>query len=645
MKSNGDNNSLNKFTISSKINFNKNLTLSHIKRNKSPKYYIKKDNIKKVKIKDNSPKKYKSNYENSIYNINSLINKMNSLKQLMYRTSDLKSMLILNKFGLKYSNDLRKNINSAKQYLNNPNSSKNNLNDYLDIIKQRKSTDMNSTYFRNSANSVKNNVKRKKGKDYFNYFGRIFDLTSITKNKKEKEYDQTFLDNEKKEKKLYHLKTELYMLENKNKLKDVYVCENHLNKNLTFIRDDINKDNYYSQVKSKFQRKIRSGTKRNVLFKKNIDDKLKDSDKNNLSKNLITEQSNNILQIKINNNNKSDIEESIKPNKKIIYYKDKINSYNFKKKKIKMSRKKKKKNNKSNIQNSCNLNNNYIHKNPNKKNKIKSCSVTRTSNITGYNNSIIPNVKYTKKTITHLTTSNNSQENTSINSLNLSLQTNLLLYPKNRNSMKLTKSLMNNNNIKSESINRKSLIKPKKNYLIDKLNNIMDKSNRIKNKFENDETIKDKKDFFKKFTFNHIIDHGVDVKKINNFFNFPKREDIDEEIVTKEKVEKVKAIMDKKCSKLLDKILNEIYFRERRLNKDYLGLSSYEKKLLKIKRENDIKKIGNESVLIEKSLNKDRILDIFTTENKEMINMLKENYTYADDTIENIYEKSKILKY
>ena len=48
--------------------------------------------------------------------------------------------------------------------------------------------------------------------------------------------------------------------------------------------------------------------------------------------------------------------------------------------------------------------------------------------------------------------------------------------------------------------------------------------------------------------------------------------------------------------------------------------------------------------MIEKSLNKDKIFDIFTTENKEMIKMLKENYTYNNDSIESIYEKSKILK-
>ena len=651
MKSNGDNNSINKFKISSNNNFYKNLTVSDIKRNKSPIYYIKKDNNKKIKVKDYSPKKYKSNYEKSIYNINSLIEKMNSIKQLMYNTSDLQSMLILDKYGLKYSNDLRRNINSAKQYMNYPYSPKSNLNDYSDNYKRRKSIEMNLTYFRNSKSAVKNNGKRKKGKD-MNIVGKIFDLTSITKNKKEKEYNQTFLDNEKKEKKLYHLKTELYMLENKNKLKDVYVNENHLNKNLTFIRDDIDKDNYYSQVKSKYKRKIKKPRK-NILFKKSNNNDLKKINDIHLSKNY-TEHFNNIMQTKTKNNSNNELEESIIPNKKILYFKDKINSYKFKKKKLKTSKNKKNKNNENNENNNSNknisnrsysLNNNYIIKNANKKNKTKSFSVTR-SNITGYNNSIIPNVKYKsikKNTTTHLTTSNNSQENTTLNSLNLSIATNLFFNPKNRNSVKLTRSFLNSN-IKSESINRQSFIKSKKDYFIDKLNNIMDKSNRIKHNFENDSTNKEKKDFFKKFTFNHIVGVGIDINKINKFFNFPKRDEIDEQIVTKEKVEKVKAIMDKKCSKLLDKILNEIYFEQGRLNKDYLGLSSYEKKLLKIKRENDIKKIGNESVLIEKSLNKDKIFDIFTTENKEMIKMLKENYTYNNDSIESIYEKSKILK-
>ena len=642
MKYNGDNNNINKFKFSTMTNFNKNLTVNKIKRNKTPLYNIKKDNYKKLKINDNTPKKYKTSYQKSICNINSLLSKMNSLKQLMYNTSDLKSMLVLDQYGLKYSNDLRKNINSAKKYMNSPNSPKNIVFNNLDNYKKKKSVDMNLSYFRSLPNRIKNNDKKRKDKD-FNHMGKIFDLTNISKTKKEKTFNQTFLENEKKEKKLFHLKTELFLLEQKNKIKDVYVGEEKLNQNLTFIRDDIK---HYSRVKSKYKRNIKTKPKKNILLKMYQNNNNKFKKINTFSKNTLSNNYNNMIQIQINEKeneyNNKEIEESIKPNKKILYYKEKINSYKAKKDNLKNKNQ--------------SLKNSNINENSNKtqiKYDPKSCSIAR-PNISLINNYINPKIINNKNTninkisITHLTTSNNSQENTSLNSLSSSAVTNDMFSPKYKNSIKLTKNniIKKNKNIISGNINNRSLIKPKKQFFINKLNNIMDKSKRIKNTFMNttDEAKIENGELFKKHKFNNENEPGIDIKKINNYFNFSNREEINEEIVTKEKVDKVKAIMDKKCSKILDGILNEILFRERRLHRDYFGLSSYEKKLLKIKREDEIKKLGNESVLMEKNLDKDKILDVFIPENEEMINLLKDKKS-NDDNIEELYEKSRILKH
>ena len=102
--------------------------------------------------------------------------------------------------------------------------------------------------------------------------------------------------------------------------------------------------------------------------------------------------------------------------------------------------------------------------------------------------------------------------------------------------------------------------------------------------------------------------------------------------------------MDKKCSNILDNVISELFYQDKKLNKEYTGLSSYEKKMLKIKRENDIKKISNDHVLMEKQMEKDKIFDIFITENQEIVNLIKDNNDASNETIEKIYAKSKVLK-
>ena len=200
--------------------------------------------------------KITSNYEGSIYNINSLIDKMNSLKQLMYRTTDLNSMLVMDKYGLKYANDLRRNINSANKLMSPHHQENKKYNHY---------ETNNLNYFKGIRikNDFKKNSKRFE-KELIN-LSKDFDLTSININNIKKEKIKNVLEEEKKDKKLYHLKTELFLLDQNNKIKNSYVSENNEDKNLTFIRDKTTKDNIYSQVKSKF-RKQNNKIKRNLLI-------------------------------------------------------------------------------------------------------------------------------------------------------------------------------------------------------------------------------------------------------------------------------------------------------------------------------------------------------------------------------------------
>ena len=570
--------------------------------------------------------KFYSNYTASIYNINSLLEKMNSLKNLMYHTTDLNSILIMDQYGLKYSTDLRKNINSAKKLMS-PHSSNSKKVEKSDTFFKSNNNQVNINYYKgiNIMNNFRN--KNKKFRNKLIDISRDFDLTNISNISKIKRNSiKDFLDQEKKDKTLYHLKTELFLLEQKNKLNDLYNSDNKTKKNLTFIRDD--KENHYSQIKSKFMKNTltaKNKRKKNLLltmYKPNNINKL-----NSLSKTVYNDN-NNTIKIKINENNSdnnnintSETEKSIKRNKKLINLRDKINSYKVKQR---ISKSNKSVNNNIFLTNTNNINNSkYILETPEQtspnlsifKNNVGKCKTTK---------------KINKISFTHLTNSNNSQENTSLNSLNSSLISNV-----------------NKINYRKKNISLSNLNNPKKINIINHINNIMKKSNRIRRNFINnlEEAKKAKSKMFSKHNYNYKLNSKININKINNFFKFSKREDIDENQLIKDNANKVKTILDKKCSKILDNIIKEMLYKDRKLHKEYLGMSSYEKKMMKIKRENDIKKISNDHVLMEKEMEKDKILDSLIPENEEIIKLIKEDKITLNDSIEKIYAKSMVLKH
>ena len=630
MKNDNENNMIN----GNKYSTMKNLkTTLNIKKNKTLNYKILKNSYINANNHRKSISKFNSNFAKSIYHINSLLDKMNSLKQLMYHTTDLRSILVMDKCGLKYSNNLRKKINSAKKLMS-PNSPNSKNIENSEIFLKSNNKEININYYKGIKipNYFRNN-NRKFKKKLIN-LSKEFDLTSISNiNKKKRDKLQKFLENEKKDKKLYHLKTELFLLEERNKLNDLNISENKLKNNLTFIRED--KDNYYSQIKSKYMK--RTPASKNKI-KKNLITMHKPyniSQMNSISR--TTFNNNNMIKIKINDNNTdfnyintSETEQTIKPNKKIIYLKDKINSYKTKKEISKQNK---------NLSNDIFITHNILE-----------TPLQTSPNLSMFKNSINPRCKTAKKinkmkkikkinnTLTHLTNSNNSQENTSLNSLNSSHFTNEIIHSKYKNSINLI-----NQNMGADTV--KNIKKRKKFNIINHINNIMEKSNIIRKNFIIDIEVgkKEKNKFFLKHNYNYKLNH-VNINKINNDFKFSKKEDINETELIKENAKKVKAIMDKKCSKILDGVINKIYYQDQKLNKKYFGLSSYEKKLMKIKRENDIKKISNDHVLMEKIIERDKILDIFVPENDEIIKIIKEDKKNLNDSIEKIYAKSMVLK-
>lgn len=625
--------------IKSAIFNNKNSKLNpndiKFKKIEKSKYPINHKSISNSKNESKRPKsehKMFSSPEILIYNMNLLIDKMNNLKKMMYKTSDLKSMLVMDKYGLKYSNNIRKNINSNKKLMTPVSSKTSNIFKKFESSKTNNFY-LNKTYFKKrEANKLKINKTKKKSTGRLFNIEKEFDLTNNCKNLKEKLYSQTFLDLEKKNKKLYHLKTELFLLQQKNKIadNDAYVKENIKTKNLTFVRENIGLDKYYSKIKSKYM---------NNKLKYNRDKK---RGKTTTSfKDILPDKTNSMIQIKIHDID-DEITEIIKPNKKIMFLKDNnnINSYNTRKRPCKSGK--------------ITKNRNFFNEDPKNKYLLKTPS-NKSPNLSTFNKSINPKVPVgkgiKKQSFTFITNSNNSQDNTSYNSLNSSIKTSDILHSLSKNNKIIEKFNQSNSTSKSKypsnQSNQSTFIKTRKGFLINKLKNIINNSNRIHRNFmQINEMAKDKKEkIFSKHDYSIEPDDGIDIKKINKFFKFSNREEVDAEKIVKENANKVKNNMDKRCNKILDSIINELFFEENRLNKKYYGLSSYEKKIIKIKRDEYFKKLSNESVLLEKKLEREHIMSMFSYKDADIIKLLKEKKVTLMDQIDELYFKYKALKY
>jgi hypothetical protein len=127
-------------------------------------------------------------------------------------------MLAMDKYGLKYSNDLRKNINSAKKLMS-PHSPYNKNGDNSEIYSKENNNELGLNYFKgiNTQNNYKKN-KRFENRFSINY-NKAFDLTYLNNYSKSKRVQiKDLFEEQNKDKKLYHLKTELFLLEQINKL-------------------------------------------------------------------------------------------------------------------------------------------------------------------------------------------------------------------------------------------------------------------------------------------------------------------------------------------------------------------------------------------------------------------------------------------
>ena len=508
------------------------------------------------KLKKNKQKfKAYCKYQHSNEYLNELIKRMKCFKALLNRTHDLKSILILDTYGVNYSNEVKKIINKNKGNIYHA------LHNYTN---SKKSHEKNEKLKGGEKKSnISTNISKKniniKSQENNNNIDNGFDLTTAMDTKRDKYLGEKYLFKVKNRRKLLNLKAQIFLLE-KNKL-----ISDKKNQNLEFIRANINKS-IYNKIKSKYKRP------NTAIYrsKANIDTKT----------------------YNINGRNKNH------KNKKDNFYKI---------------------NHKSNIEN------------------ITDTKEDLTSNILLYKTSRsrlqqrhIPIRDKFKQTIF----SKEFKDTVGFDSRNESAlfnKTAIKYYPNRKNKSQ------------NFNINYSSSVNSKKNYFIDSLNKLENKSNIINQDFSiftNESQDLGNKLFNRTYKGNKNTEE-INVKEINEYFNFGKGGNNNIESLLKNNAKKVKKIMDPRCGRILDKIVKKLCLEENKLHKNHF-LSFRNDKILE-KKSSILRKYNKEyKKEKEKKENKNNIFDMFKDKDEDIYDVVKNKINYMDD-IEQQYIKTKII--
>ena len=549
------------------------MNISNVRRSLSPNQKMYRKAIKNnTKPKKNKTKiKVYSKYFNSNAHLNDLIEKMRCFKNLLHKTSDLKSLFLVDTYGLKYSNELKKIINNVKKHVF-PLPPHYNFSMNAKEKTKKNKTDRNSKLFISFTNKRKSTIKKEEQN-----IENVFDLTDNIKTNREKNLNQEIFDKSKKMKKLLNLKRQIFLLD-----KDECLSSKK-NKNLEFLRNKNIKKNIYDKIKSKYKRPKTADFRTKNNFSRINNNSKAFNTPNFLSNN--SNYQNNIFSDEINTNkNESSKNYFNEISENINYYKEKMKSYKIK-----------------NVLNWESVN--AFSENTN--NITPNISIYKASQIKS------PNIPIKQK-FKQIIFSNSSQENPSLKS-------------------------PNEKNI-SQEVNYSLSVKSQKKSFVDKLNKLENKSNIINQNFSDyaDKSQEICSKFFNKLTPKKSKE-DLNIKEINDHFNFSKGFETDLESLLKRNAKNVKKIMDPKCGKILDEVVKEVCLEENKLNKNYFLYFKEEKpenKTQIMNKYNNMFKDGN-----------DNILDIvFKNKEDDFFNAIRNKKNYVND-IEQLYKKAKIIKF
>ena len=633
----------------------------------------------------------------SLSNMNNLLSKINNVKNLVvfkkYDIKDLKSVRNLDNSALIYSKHIKQEVKNSSNLLYAYNLCSLDLDNFMKELAKPKKSEKN---YENVINFNQNEYNRLK---------KEFDLASGGKTKHDKIFISYFLKNERKMRDLYNLKLDLFFREQKKKISQNYIYEIVKKVPMCIREKDKRMNKQYSDIKSKYYDmykisksfELEEGLKDIEIIKeeenKNEElfitknSKILNQKKNypKYNKDYLTYNQNNYIEEIINENDKEE------------------NKINYIKKEAKPLHKTTSSDNKNfdndNVNNTTNNNNVKNIINIRKKRKPFSARIIKTNSFNAtipasiaslsaknnniknkqsirlkenrVNSSIINqrknydtnNSNYNRVFINNYSYKNNNKLNRSISPNITSKQT---LYSSisstrpisafssfNNNNNNTICHLNNSNKLKLNLNQNSSVSKYKKNTDFDKyineLNKIIKYSNYTTNKFKKSSKELGKKKLFQKSN-SQIFERTnfVDIQKIKKNLKLDRNPHsfINDRKLIIDNSRKVKLMLIEKHKEILNGIVLELLANQKRVHNFYSDYSHYEKMLLKFKRNKKFNKLANETMVLEKKLDKEKIYEIFEQDEDKIMDYLKEinnKHRFDDDEWKHILHKHKNL--
>ena len=555
----------------------------------------------------------------SFARLNSIINKINNSKDSILNNKfdirDVKLMKNLDSNCLLLCKSFSNEAKKASKLSNGYNLSSYDLDAFIkDLRKKKKKYKVKHELNKNNEIS----------KDNIDNYKTEFNLASLGQNKQEIIKNNSFLNNQRKMRDLYNLKLELMFIERRKKIGEKKSFEVKENKGSKFLKDKERKrKSQYDRIKSRYYNKYKLSKsfeiKDNLIEQYVLKDINKIGDEND-NKNKEEIFITNNKEEKTNTNNQETF-----PKKIVIKELNRINDYNFNFKNNQINKKRKSfsaSNIKNNIAKKYINNSAIINSGINNNAQLKQpINLRLKSGINIGKNKIIRTSIYNK---IYNNNSNRKYRNSRPNNL-VSTPTNTkkTIYTTNKTLSRPISSFSSFNNTtyhfninkSNAKINNSTLGSKKKlaNY-ISTINNIIKYSDYTTENFKKETSAFNKKKLFMKsnnkiFEKKKIVDINKIIKNLaldknpHSFIN-------DKKLIYNNSL-KVKPLLNNKNKLILNTFLLTIFDEDRRLNKNFIDASEYEKAMKKNEMNKVFNILSNKIINFEKKYDKEKALEIF----------------------------------
>lgn len=629
----------------------------------------------------------------SLSNMNNLLSKINHVKNLVvfkkYDIKDLKSVRNLDNSALIYSKHIKQEVKNSSKLLYAYNLSSLDLDNFMKELAEPKKNEKN---YENVINFDQNEYNRLK---------KEFDLASGGKTRHDKILGNIFLKNESKMRDLYNLKLDLFLREQRKKISQNYIYEIVQKVPMCIREKDKRFNKQYSDIKSKYYDmykisksfELEEGLKDVEILKeeenKNEElfitknSKIINQKKNypKYNKDYLTYNQNNYIEESINENDKEENKRNyVKKDTMHLPKTTNADNKNFDTDNVNST------SNNNNIRNIINIrkkrkpfsarivktnsfnattpasiatwstkNNNNKHGIRLKADRVNSSIINQKSNYdtnnSNYNRVFINNYSYKNKHKLNRPISPNITSKQTLYSSTSSSRPISAFSSFNYNNTIF--HLNNNNKLKLNLNQNSSISKYKKNTDFDKyineLNKIIKYSNYTTNKFKKSSKELGKKKLFQKSN-SQIFERTnfVDIQKIKKNLKLDRNPHsyINDRKLILDNSRKVKLMLIEKHKEILNGIVLELLANQNRVHNFYSDYSHYEKVIQKFKRNKKFNKLANETMVLEKKLDKEKVYEMFEQDEDKIMDYLKEinnKHRFDDEEWKHIILKHKNL--